>query len=203
VIILNKSKRNLLIFVVGTSLAFGLAGIAYAAFGDKGEIKGTTFMVGSNDIKLLRSMIQGTEPENLADQLNGPLFRNVGQYWQQDYNMKILNNGSLESNITSHANYETINDPDELRQYVYAEIFPWHDDNEDGSNTPNELGASLGKKTLIKWKTEGISLGSLAPNALMGLAIRFSTESIPDSKQGKQGVFSFEFESVEKQTGTQ
>ena len=53
-----------------------------------------------------------------------------------------------------------------------------------------------GKKTIVKWKTEGLSLGQAATGEVKALVLRFSTDTLPDTKQGKSGVFDFVFSSA-------
>jgi hypothetical protein len=178
-------------------VVLGLVGITYAAFSDKGKVLGSSFSVGNADIKLMLDLTLGAEPTNLVDEIPGPVFTNIGQNWQRDYLIKIYNNGTYKMSLTSHSNYETINDPDDLRQYIFAEIYPWDDTNNDGQVTEDEIGTSIGKKTIIKWKTEGFSLGEFNPGETLGFTIRFSTGTISDTKQGKQGAFDFEFDSIE------
>jgi hypothetical protein len=184
-------------YIVGGFVVLALVGITYAAFSDKGKVLGSSFSVGNADIKLLLDLTLGAEPTNLVDEIPGPIFTNIGQNWERDYLIKIYNNGTYKMALASHSNYETINDPDDLRQYIYAEIYPWDDANNDGQVTGEELGVSIGRKTIIKWKTEGFSLGQFNAGEVLGFVIRFSTETISDTKQGKQGVFDFEFDSIE------
>jgi hypothetical protein len=191
------SRKKLLTFLAGMLTVSVLAGIAYAGFGDKGKVLGSSFSVGNADIKLFMDPSQGTDQSNLADEITGPSFTNIGQSWQEDYQVKIYNNGTYRMALTSNANYETVNDPDDLRQYIYAEIFTWTDTNNDGLLTDGELGTSIGKKTIIKWKTEGFSLGEFNSGDTLGFVIRFSTDSISDTKQGTQAIFDFEFNSIE------
>jgi hypothetical protein len=194
---MQKIKRKLLVFIVGIVVIIGLIGVAYAGFSDKGKVLGSSFSIGNADIKLLANITQGTETGNLVDEMPGPSFTNIGQSWQKDYLIKLYNNGTYKMAIVSHSNYETANDPDDLRQYISAEIFPWDDVNNDGLVTEDEIGTSFGKKTIIKWKTEGFSLGEFDPGEVLGFIVRFSTETLSDTKQGKQGMFDFEFDSIE------
>lgn len=194
---MEKIKKNIIVYAIGFFVVLGLVGIAYAAFSDKGKVLGSSFSVGNADIKLFSNLTLGAEPSNLLDEIIGPTFTNIGQNWQENYLIKIYNNGTYRMAIASHANYETINDPEELRQYIYAEIYPWNDSNNDGQLSDGELGTSIGKKTIIKWKTEGFSLGEFDPGQTLGFVVKFSTDSISDTKQGKQGVFDFEFDSIE------
>jgi hypothetical protein len=194
---MNIHKKNLLGYVVGVLIVFALVGITYAAFSDKGKVLGSSFSVGNADIKLLTNISQGTDQSNLSDEITGPSFTNIGQSWQKDYGVKIFNNGTYRMGLTSHANYETANDPDDLRQYIYAEIFTWNDTNGDGQLTEGELGATLGRKTIIKWKTEGFALGEFDSGEILSFIIRFSTDGMSDTKQGSKGMFDFEFDSIE------
>jgi hypothetical protein len=173
-----------------------VVGVAAAAFGDKGKILGSSFSVGSADIKLLNDLAGGTTPDNLADELAGPSFSNISPYWTQDYPLKIYNNATGHIQLTSNANYETANDPDDLRQIIFVEPINWGDQNHDGIVDDGELGSSFGRKTIVKWKTEGYDLSSVAPGGTKGMILRFSTDSVPDSKQGKSAVFDFEFDSL-------
>lgn len=197
-VLLNFIKRKK--FYLGSAILLSLvivAGIVYAAFADKGKILGSNFSVGSSDIKLLVDVSAGTGTENLSDELTGPAFVGISPNWQEDYLMKIFNNGTSDVDLSSNANYETANDPDELRQIIFVEPFEWDDLNNDGLVDSGEEGASLGRKTIIKWKTEGYALGQLGQGEVKGLILRFSTDSVSDTKQGKSGVFDFEFDSIE------
>jgi hypothetical protein len=185
--------KNILIILVTIVIT---AGITYAAFGDKGKVLGSKFSVGSSDLKILANIIGGTGGENLVDELSGPSFTNIMPQWKQDYTLKLYNNGSSNIRVTSNANYLTINDPDELRSVIYVEPFLWNDENNDGTADTAELGDSLGKKTITKWKTEGYDLGSITQGNVQGILLRFSTDDLSETKQGKIGVFDFEFNSI-------
>lgn len=173
-----------------------VAGVAVAAFGDKGEILGSSFSVGSADIKFVEDLSGSTSSDNLADELNGPSFTNISPYWSEDYTLKIYNNAAVHIQLTSNANYETANDPDDLRQIIYVEPINWGDANNNGVVEEGELGSSFGKKTIIKWKTEGYDLSSVAPGGIKGMLLRFSTENVSDTKQGKSAIFDFAFDSL-------
>jgi len=173
-----------------------VAGVAVAAFGDKGEILGSSFSVGSADIKFVEDLSGSTSSDNLADELSGPSFTNISPYWSEDYALKIYNNAAVHIQLTSNANYETANDPDDLRQIIYVEPINWGDANNNGVVDEGELGSSFGKKTIIKWKTEGYDLSSVAPGGVKGMLLRFSTESVSNTKQGKSAIFDFVFDSL-------
>lgn len=180
-----------------TSLLLVVAtGIAFAAFGDTAKYVGSSFKIGSADLKLLINLGSGTEVTNLADELPGPNFDNIGPNWTSDYPIKLYNNGTSDVQIMTNAFYETVNDPDDLRQDIMIELFAWDDVNQDGIVDISELGVSLGQKTIIKWKTEGYAVGTLGTNNTMGLLLRFSTLALPDTKQGSSAIFDFEFDSI-------
>ncbi|KKU50873.1 MAG: hypothetical protein UX73_C0012G0018 [candidate division WWE3 bacterium GW2011_GWC1_47_10] len=181
---------GLLMLVVITTV-----GVTYAAFTDKASVLGATFSAGSADIKLLLDITKGVETSNLAEDLQGPTFSGIGPNWSADYLMKVYNNASSTLLLSSAANYETATDPDELRSYIYVEPFVWND-NGNGLLDAGELGQSYGKKTIVKWKTEGLSLGQAATGEVKALVLRFSTDTLPDTKQGKSGVFDFVFSSA-------
>jgi len=172
------------------------AGVALAGFGDKGEILGSTFSMGSADIKFVKDLAQGTAPDNLTDEITGPSFGNIGPNWSHNYALKIYNNAPAQVQLTSHADYLTANDPDELRQIIFVEPLSWTDTNNNGLVEDSEVGSSFGKKTIIKWKTEGYNFGVLGTGGLKGLVLRFSTESVSDTKQGKTAIFDFVFDSL-------
>jgi hypothetical protein len=173
-----------------------LAGIAVAAFGDKGEILGSSFTVGSADIKFLNSITGGTTAGNLVDQLDGPSFSGISPNWEQDYFVKIYNNAQTPVQLATNAYYETINDPEDLRQIIYVEPWLWNDADNDGAVGVGELPAtSLGRKTIVKWKTEGFDLGTLNAGEVQGLLLKFSTDDVSDTKQGASAIFDFEFDS--------
>jgi len=197
VIVIKRNIKRIILIVLGIISLGILVKFAYAAFTDKGTVLGSSFSVGNADIKLLLNPSLGTDSSNLFDEINGPAFTNVGQNWSKDYPIKIFNNGTYKMSLVSHAGYETSNDPEELRQYIYAEIFNWTDVDYDGEIDSDEIKESLGKKTIVKWKTEGYSLGEFEPGEIKSYVVRFSTESISDTKQGASGSFDFEFDSIE------
>ncbi len=172
-------------------------GATYAAFSDKATYTGSTFSVASADLKLLNDVSLGIEETNLVDTKPGPSFQNIAPSWHQDYLVKLYNNATTPLTVTSYSNYETVNDPDELRQLIYCEIIPWDDVNGNGVVDTDELGTSLGMKTLIKWKTEGVVLGQINMGEAKGYVLRFNTLSnFSETKQGKSAIFDFEFNAV-------
>ena len=184
------------IYLVITLGLIATAGIAYASFADKGEILGSSFSVGSADIKLLIDITGGVDDSNLTDQLNGPSFTNITPNWEEDYLVKLYNNASTALQLTTNADYLTANDPDDLRSIIYVEPIPWNDINNNGIVESGETSTSIGKKTIVKWKTEGFDLGSLTSGEVKGFILKFSTGTISETKQGKTALFDFEFNSV-------
>jgi hypothetical protein len=194
-----KIKKNKKLILIGSLLTVvGLfAGVTYAAFTDEGSVLGSSFSVGSADLKLLTDVSLPPDQTNLSEELQGPSFEGIGQNWQEDYLIKIFNNGTSNVNLATSADYETANDPEDLRQEISVEPFEWNDTNSDGILDEGELGTSLGVKTIVKWKTEGFDLGSLDSGSTKELVLRFSTENLSETKQGATGVFDFIFESIE------
>lgn len=190
-------KKNIRKYAL-VALIFVLSvGVTYAAFADKGSVLGSSFSVGSADLKLLIDLSGGTDAGNLAEDLAGPSFDNISPYWVGDYLVKVFNNGTSTVSLTSNADYQTVNDPQDIRQVIYVEPFEWNDANNDGVFEEVELGLSLGvRDTLVKYKTVGYTLGTLDPGEVRGYVLRFSTENITDTYQGATGIFDFEFDSV-------
>lgn len=193
---MNKNIYKYFLVLLGICL---LAGFTYAAFTDKAKILGSSFSVASSDLKFQFDIPKGTNPTNLVDELTGPTFSNISQTWQQDYALKMVNNGTTKLGVTSNADYLTANDPKDLRNDIEVEIFEWNDGNADGVLDTTEVGNSFGKKTIVKWKTEGIYLGDFNPGQAKALAVRFYGAGIPSTKQGANAIFDFVFESVEVQ----
>ncbi len=188
--------------IVVTTLFLGIiccviAGVAYAAFTDKGKLTGSSFSIGSGDIKLVKDVTSGTNTDNLADEMAGPTFTGITPNWKKDYLMKIYNNATTKVAIISNANYLTANDPEELRSIIYVEPFEWNDLNSNGTVDTNEEGLSLGKKSITKWKTEGFNFGQLDSGNTKSIILRFSTDTISATKQGKTGVFDFEIDATQ------
>lgn len=189
------TKKRVIIFLVLLSI-IAVTGISIAAFGDKGEILGSSFTMGSADIKMLNDLTGGTTEANLVDTLPGPSFTNIGANWSQDYLIKIYNNAPGHIQLTSNADYLTENDPDDLRQIIFVEPINWGDSNNNGIVDEGELGSSFGRKTIVKWKTEGFDLSSVSSGGVKGMVLRFSTDTVSDTKQGTTAVFDFIFDSL-------
>jgi predicted ribosomally synthesized peptide with SipW-like signal peptide len=194
-----KMKNKKLLYLLGIStLALSLiVGITYAAFTDKAEVLGSTFSVGSANLMFLEDLALGTDPSNYRDELTGPSFVNIGPGWTQDYLLKLISLGTSEISISTNAYYETANDPESIREDILVEVIKWYDTNQNGILDDGEEGPSLGQKTIIKWKTEGFTLGNLFYGQTMGLILRFSAPSISETKQGASAVFDFEFNSIQ------
>jgi len=188
-----KKKRLKLLFSLMLVIALA-AGVTYAVFNDRAAILGTSFSVGSADIKLLNDLALGTDLSNLVDEKIGPTFTGISPNWSKDYLIKIYNNAPTDVLLSTHANYETSNDPDELRQVIFVEPIVWNDADNDGAVDEGEAGNSLGRKTIVKWKTEGFDLGSLSAGGVKSMILRLSTDSVSSSKQGKSAVIDFEFD---------
>lgn len=195
-----KKLRSKLLLILGLLVTTGcVAGVSLAAFTDQGKVLGSTFTVGSADLKMMADLTKGTDPTNLVDELNGPTFDNIGPDWEGVYLIKLQNTGTQKIDVTSYADYETANDPDDLRNSIKVAIYEWNDISWNGILDDNEQGILLGEKTITKWKTEGIYLGERNPGTSIPLVIRFSTSNLSDTKQGKSGIFDFKFESTAKE----
>ncbi len=187
---MRKYVFSMLIVLV--SLLF-VGAATKAAFQSSGTVSDVTFKVGGVDIRLLEDPSQPPSEANLKTSKAGLTFADLYPGWTKDFPLKIYNNGTLSINVNSTASYETANDPSSLREYIFAELFPWEDTNADGVADTDEVGTSLGKKSVVKWKTEGFSLGTLLPGSTTGVLIRFSAGAIPDTKMGQQAKYTFEF----------
>lgn len=194
---MQKRGRVILAYITAIFVAIVVAGVAWAQFTGKSKVLGSSFRTGSADVKLLDNLSGGTDSSNLKDELSGPAFTGIGPGWSQDYLMKLYNNGSSSLELTSDSSYSTANDPDELRSYIYVEPFEWNDTNNNGKVDDGETGTSFGKKTITKWKTEGYDFGSLDQGTVKGLILRFSVDTLSDTKQGKSAVFDFEFNALQ------
>jgi hypothetical protein len=189
-------KKKLTIFYVALAMLITSVGIVYAAFADKGTYVGASFSVGSSDLRLLEHLEMGVIESNLKEELTGPTFANLITGWSGEYPIKLYNNGSTALTIDSRSNYETANDPASLRSVIYVDIADWNDINNDGTVNTDERGSSYGTKSITKWKTEGIDLGSIDKGTVKGFVLTFSTQTISDTLQGKSGIFDFEFNAV-------
>ncbi len=176
-----------------SSLLIG-AGVGYAVFLGNSKVLGSKFTVASAEIKLLSNLSGGVNTENLVSELTGPEFNNVTSDWGDSYLVKIYNNSTSNLILTSRAEYATANDPDELRQLIFVEPYVWADANNNGLAETEELSTSLGKKSIVKWKTEGFDLGTLTSGEVKGVLLKFSTDSVSSTKQGKSAMFDFEFD---------
>ena len=184
-----KLKRLISFLLAGVLVG----GAAYAAISNKIFMKGTSFTTATVELKFLKNLSQGTGIENLTSELTGITFDGILNGWQQDYLVKVTNISTKNMNVWSYANYQTDQDPASLRYSLYVELFLWNDLNNDGVFDSGEEGASLGKKTFVKWKTEGFDLGVFESNKVYGYILRFSSMDITDAKQGTSGIFDFEF----------
>lgn len=192
-------KNKKLFYLIGSSLIIIslIAGITYAAFSDKAKVLGSSFSVGSANLMFLESLSMGTNPSNYRDELQGPTFTNIGPGWTQDYLVKLISMASSKITVSTNAFYETANDPESLRSDIEVEIIKWYDTNQNGVVDSGEEGPVVGKKNIIKWKSEGFTLGDLNYGQTMELILRFSAPTISESKQGASAVFDFEFNSIQ------
>lgn len=189
------SKKTYAI-VTAVFISLTLASVTYAAFSGKSKILGTSVSVGSADIKLLKEVDSGVSADNLVAEMPGPVLSSIYPGWSFDYLVKVYNNSATSLSLTTNANYTTDNDPAELRQLIYVQPIPWQDANNNGHPDSDELGVPMDRKTIVKWKTEGFNLGTIDSGDVNGYVLRFSTDSIPDTKQGATAKFDFEFNSL-------
>lgn len=193
-------KKKVLTYGAVAVLSAITVGIVYAAFVDKVNVLGSTFSVSNADLRIMRDTTLGTNPANLVEEIPGPSFDHIGQTWHEDYGVKLANIGDAKLQVISRADYETANDPQDLRQDMYVEIFEWGDADQDGIPDEGEYetyGKTYGKKTIVKWKTEGIDLEEVNPNQGKYIVLRFSTENLSDTKKGATAIFDFVFEGIE------
>ncbi|MBI2414933.1 hypothetical protein HYV31_03830 [candidate division WWE3 bacterium] len=193
----SKLGKGKLFYILGFLLVVaGATGGAYAAFSDKNEVKGVTISVGSADIKLLQDLAGDLSSTNLVDTMQGPSFANISQTWTADFPLKVYNNATSSIDLFSTAFYETANDPADLRSSIYVEPIDWVDSDGNGNPDPTELGTNYGKKTIVKWKTEGFDFGSMTTGEVRGLVLRFSTQDLSTTKQGATATFDFELTGI-------
>jgi len=191
-----KIKKTFYVYGSLVLLLVLTLGVTFAAFSDKADFTSSTFSVASSDIKLLDVIGGGTDPSNLVDGKPGPQFESITEYWVADYPVQVYNNATTDVSLTSWADYETANDPGELRNYIYVEILDWDDVNGDNQVQQEEFGTSYGSKTIIKWKTEGFDLGVLPQGEVRSFGLRFTTGNLSDSKQGESFLFDFEIDAL-------
>ena len=189
---MNK-RYIMMLFLLLSSLLVGV-GVGYAVFLGNSKVLGSKFTVASAEIKMLSNLTGGVNAENLVSEMAGPEFGNVASGWGDSYLVKVYNNSTSNLILTSRSEYATANDPEELRQLIFVEPFVWADSNNNGLAETEELGTSLGRKSIVKWKTEGFDLGTLTSGEVKGVLLKFSTDTIPSTKQGKSAVFDFEFD---------
>jgi hypothetical protein len=194
----QKKGRIIFASITAIFVAIVVASVAWAEFTGKNKVLGSNFRTGSAEVKLLENLSGGTDSSNLKSELPGPVFLGIIPNWSSDYLMKIFNNGSSTLQLTSNSYYDTINDPDDLRTYIFVEPFEWDDTNNNGTVDTGEEGVSFGKKSITKWKTEGFDFGTLAQGEVKGFILRFSTAALSDTKQGKSAIFDFEFNSLQQ-----
>lgn len=185
----NKIKRLLSFILAGIFIS----GVAYAAISSKIFMKGALFTTANVEIKFLKDVTMGSQPDNLVSELTGVSFDNIYNYWTTDYLVKLVNVSTSNVKVSSYSNYLTVEDPASLRYSLFVEIIKWNDLNTNGIVDEGELQESLGKKNFVKWKTEGFDLGIFEPNMVNSYVLRFSAESLTDAKIGQSGKFDFEF----------
>lgn len=170
-----------------------VGGVAFAAMSNKILMKGASFQTATIELKFLKNLSGSISSDNTSTEISGVSFDGIINGWQQDYLVKLANTSKQTLNVKSYANYSTDQDLASLRYSLYVEIFPWNDLNNNGVYDAGEEGVSLGKKTFVKWKTEGFDLGSFESNKVYGYILRFTSDGITDAKQGASGIFDFEF----------
>jgi len=185
----NKLKRLLSFILAGIFIG----GVAYAAISNKIFMKGALFTTANVQIKFLKDVSAGTASNNLVSEISGVNFDNIYNYWTTDYLVKLVNISGGNVKISSFSNYLTADDPASLRYSLFVEIFRWSDTNNNGIVDEGELQESLGKKSFVKWKTEGFDLGTFETNKVNSFVLRFSAENLTDAKVGQSGKFDFEF----------
>jgi len=185
----NKIKRLLSFILAGIFIS----GVAYAAISSKIFMKGALFTTAKVEIKFLKDITGNSSSENLVSELTGVSFDNIYNYWSTDYQVKLINISSNNVRVNSYSNYLTAEDPASLRYSLFVEIFKWNDLNSDGIVDEGELQESFGKKSFVKWKTEGFDLGTFEPGKINSYVLRFSAENLTEAKIGQSGKFDFEF----------
>ncbi|OGC50444.1 hypothetical protein A2716_04535 [candidate division WWE3 bacterium RIFCSPHIGHO2_01_FULL_40_23] len=187
-------KKSLISFLLIMSSLAVIALSTRAAFLDTGKVSGATFSVGTADIKLLNDLSLAPDSANLLDEKEGPRFNNLYPGWVSDYPIKLFNNSTFRVGLSSKSDYATADDPGSLREYINVDFYEWDDVDGDGILELGELGeVPLIRKTILKWKSEGVGLGELSAGEEKGYVLRFSSESLPESKMGQNAIYDFEF----------
>jgi predicted ribosomally synthesized peptide with SipW-like signal peptide len=188
-----------LLYIYGSLILISglVVGVTYAAFTDKSNVLGATFTVGSVNLQFLSDVTNETDPALYVDELPGPSFTGLTTLWNTYYVLKLVNIGTSKVSLSSHANYETANDPKDLRSDIIVEVLTWEETTPGEMPNENSTLVSLGKKSITKWKTEGIDIGEYDSGKVIPLILRFTAPTLTDTQQGSTGIFDFEFDAIE------
>lgn len=190
------------IAILGISLA-SLFQATSAAFEETVTVAGSSFTVGTETgagvdnntaLKFLVNLGGTVESSNLTDTINGPDFENIDSAWSDVVLVKINNSGSQLLDLVSKAVY--INDPNTLRDDIYVNVMAWDDVNNNGLLEEGEEGVSYGYDTILRWRNDTFSLGSIEPESTRGFVLRFDGGGVTDANFGQSAVYDFEFTGI-------
>jgi len=173
-------------------LFVGFAGLMVAAaFQTRGQVKGTSFIAGSAEI-VFYSDISGTSADtNLVTEKSFSPFELIGPNWTDIRLVKLYNKGTENLKLTFIA--ELSGTDSTLSDNLNVEVYNWNDSNSDGVLDDEELGSSLGVKTLKAWQTSSYDLGTFQSETTKQLVLKFSVGNITDELQKSNVTYNFVF----------
>lgn len=185
-----KNKIFFAWFIGG--LFIGFAGLmVVAAFQTRGQVKGTSFTTGSAEILFYNDLAGTATDTNLVTEKSFSPFELIGPNWTDTRLVKLYNKGTESLNLTLIA--ELSGQDSTLSDNLNVEIFDWNDANSDGVLDEDELGISLGTKTLTVWQTSSYDLGTFESEASKSFVLKFSVGDITDELQKANVTYNFVF----------
>ena len=168
--------------------------VVSAAFQTRGEVKGTSFVAGSAEIKFLDNLSGDTGSSNLLSEKSFDAFDLIGPNWSDIRLVKVYNEGteSLDLSFVGVLNGED----GLLSDQVLLDLKSWADVNNNGELDGGDQTAIILSQTLTDWQTKSADLGSFEPDTIKGFVLEFSVGDIEDELQSSTVTYNFAFDGV-------
>lgn len=178
-----------------------------AVFEESVKVAGTSFSVGAppgdvevpidtnTALKMMGDLSGQPVSGNLFDSVSGMEFGYIHSEWTDEMAIKIHNQGDINLDLISKADY--VNDPRPLRDRIYVEVLAWNDTNGNGLVDVGEVGASYGRDTILRWRNDTFPLGEIQPDETRGFVLKFDGSGITPAVEGATAVYDFVFTGIE------
>jgi len=156
-----------------------------------------SFKTGNADLQVWDKNYSG---EGWQDSINAPTFDDIYPNWEQDYSLKVKNNGTVNLAVTLNQEWKggwaNWKDPNGLRHHIWLEVWKFNDDNNNNKlwDSGEDVGGRLGKRKLSLLDDSPINLGEIDEGGYQWYLFRFTADGLDGLENSTLQKYTFVFD---------